>query len=134
MISGLVSPKSIGLMNGEDINQSINKSKLIFKASKLMIIIVSFTAFSISMVPLILNSSFPIILFQVFRITLYTVFGYFSIKINFYQMTYFYIICLYLKLKLRNAKNSIKKSFEKMYKMTNHGIKNILISLDSTIS
>jgi hypothetical protein len=73
-------------------------------------------------------------LVQVFWITLYTAFGYFSIKINFFQTTYFYIICLYLKLKLRNANNSIRKSFEKMYKMTNHGIKNILISLDSIIS
>jgi hypothetical protein len=35
-------------------------------------------------------------------------------------MTYFYIICLYLKLKLRNANNSIRKSFEKKYKMTNN--------------
>jgi hypothetical protein len=49
-------------------------------------------------------------------------------------MTYFYIICLYLKLKLRNANNNIKKSFERKYKMTNNKMKNILKSLDSTIS
>jgi hypothetical protein len=33
MISGLVSPKSIGLINKEDINQLLNKSKLMFKVS-----------------------------------------------------------------------------------------------------
>jgi hypothetical protein len=49
------------------------------------------------------------------------------------QMTYFYIICLYLKLKLRNANNSIIKSFEKKYKMTNYKMKSILKSLDSII-
>jgi hypothetical protein len=49
-------------------------------------------------------------------------------------MTYFYIIRLYLKLKLRNANNSITKSFEKKYKITNYRMKNILKSLDSIIS
>jgi hypothetical protein len=46
-------------------------------------------------------------------------------------MTYFYIICLYLKLKLRNANNSIKESFNKKYRMTNNKMKNILNSLNS---
>jgi hypothetical protein len=49
-------------------------------------------------------------------------------------MTYFYIICLYLKLKLRKANNSITKSFDKKYKITNYGAQNILLSLDSIIS
>ncbi len=49
-------------------------------------------------------------------------------------MTYFYIICLYLKLKLRNANNCIRNSFEKKYKMTKNRMKNILISLSSIIS
>ena len=48
-------------------------------------------------------------------------------------MTYFYIICLYLKLKLRNTNNSIRKCFEKKYKITNYRMKNILISLNSMI-
>jgi hypothetical protein len=41
---------------------------------------------------------------------------------------------LYLKLKLRNVNNSIEKSFDRKYKMTNYKIKNILKSLDSIIS
>jgi hypothetical protein len=49
-------------------------------------------------------------------------------------MTYFYIICLYFKLKLRNANNSISKSFEKKDKMTNYKMKNILKLLISIIS
>jgi len=49
-------------------------------------------------------------------------------------MTYFYVICLYLKLKLRNANNSIRNSFKKKYKISNHRMKNILISLDFIIS
>ncbi len=65
---------------------------------------------------------------------LYTIWGYHSININLSQMTYFYIICLYLKLKLRNANNSITKSFDRKFKMTNYKMKNILKSLDSIIS
>jgi hypothetical protein len=49
------------------------------------------------------------------------------------QMTYFYIICLYLKLKLRNANNSIRKSFDRKYKMTNYKMKNILKSIFITM-
>ncbi len=48
-------------------------------------------------------------------------------------MTYFYIICLYLKSKLKNANNSIRKGFEKKFKMTNHRMKNILKTLNSII-
>jgi hypothetical protein len=61
-------------------------------------------------------------------------FGYHCFNINLSQMTYFYIICLYLKLKLRNANNNITKSFDRKFKMTNYKMKNILKSLDSIIS
>jgi hypothetical protein len=37
MICGLVSPKSIGLINREHINQLLKKSKLMFKITKLAI-------------------------------------------------------------------------------------------------
>jgi hypothetical protein len=84
-----------------------------------------------SLIPLILNSSLPLILVEVFWAILCTAYAYFSININFSQMTYFYIICLYLELKLRNANNSIKERFNKKYRMTNNKMKNILKSLDS---
>jgi hypothetical protein len=83
---------------------------------------------------LIINSSFRLYFIEIFWILLFTVYSYFCANINLSQMTYFYIICLYLKLKLRNANNSIRKSFEKKYKMNNHRMKNILKSLNSIIS
>ncbi len=57
MISGLVSPKSIGLINREDINQLLNKSKLMFKVSKFIKFGTSFGCFCISVIPLIINST-----------------------------------------------------------------------------
>jgi hypothetical protein len=134
MISGLVSPKSIGLSNREDINQLLKRSKFMFKVSKLLTFGPTFTGFCISFIPLFMNSSFHFFLIFIFWALLFATYSYLSININFSQMTYFYIICLYLKLKLRNVNNSIRKSFEKKYKMTNNRMKNILNSLDSIIS
>jgi hypothetical protein len=134
MICGLVSPKSIGLIDREVINQLLNKSKLMFQFSKFLTFGASFICFCLSGIPLIINST-PSLYWIEFLWTLFlTVFGYHSFNINLSQMTYFYIICLYLKLKLRNANNCITKTFDRKYKMTNHKMKNILISLDSIIS
>ncbi len=134
MVSGLVSPKSIGLINREDINQLLKKSKIMFEFSRIPIIGISFAGFFSSGIPLIINSSFELYLIQIFWVLLFTVFTYYCVTINFSQMTYFYIICLYLKLKLRNANNSTRNSFEKKYKMSNNRMKNILKSLNSIIS
>jgi hypothetical protein len=132
MICGLVSPKSIGLINREHINQLLKRSKLMFKIYSFLKLSLIFAAFCASLIPLILNSSLPLILVEVFWVLLYTYFS-FSFNINWSQMTYFYIICLYLKSKLKNANNSIRKGFEKKFKMTNHRMKNILKTLDSII-
>jgi hypothetical protein len=134
MISGLVSPKSIGLINREDINQLLNKSKIMFQFSRISLISGSFACFFLSGIPLIINSSFELYLIEIFWVLLFTAYIYFGANITFSQMTYFYIICLYLKLKLRIANNSITKSFEKKYKMNNYRMKNILKSFNSIIS
>jgi hypothetical protein len=73
-------------------------------------------------------------LIEIFWTLLFTAFVYFSVNINFSQMTHFYIICLYLKLKLRNANNGIRKCFEKKYRITNQRMKNILKAWNSIIS
>jgi hypothetical protein len=134
MISGLVSPKSIGLMNREDINHLLKKTKLMFGISRILTIGFTFIAFCLPVILMIISPSFTIYFIEIFWSLLFIVYGYFCAIINLSQTTYFYIICLYLKLKLRNVNNSIRKGFEKKYKMTNHKMKNILISLDSIIS
>jgi hypothetical protein len=112
MISDLVSPKSIGLINREDINQLLKKSEIMLKVSKFLTIGISISAIFLLGIPLIINSSFELYLIEVFWVLLFTAYIYFGANIAFSQMTHFYIICLYLKLKLRNANNSITKSFE----------------------
>src|SRR5208282_2774943 len=78
MISGLVSPKSIGLINREHINQLLKKSKLMFKISSFVTLSLSFVVLWLSLIPLILNSSLPLILVEVFWTLLFTTFVYFS--------------------------------------------------------
>jgi hypothetical protein len=134
MISGLVSPESIGLMNRKDINQLLKRSKLMFGVSRLLIIGTTFALFLLSGIPLIINSPLRLVLIEILWILLFILCVYYCAEINLSQMTYFYIICLYLKLKLRNANNSIRKCFEKKDKMINRRIKNILISLNAIIS
>jgi hypothetical protein len=134
MISGLVSPKNIRIMYREDINELLKKSKLMFEVYKLLKFGTTFTAFCLSGTPMIINSSYRLISIEIFWILLFTVWTYFCLNTNLSQLTYFYIICLYLKLKLRNAYNSIRKIFDKKYKMTNYRMKNILNSLNSIIS
>jgi hypothetical protein len=56
MISGLVSPESIELMNREDINRLLKKSKLVFEFLKILTNLTGFAAGNSGM-PLILNSS-----------------------------------------------------------------------------
>ncbi len=65
-ISGLVSPKSIGLINREDINQLLKKSKLMFEISRFLTIGMSFVTFWTSRIALIMNSSFSLYLIEIF--------------------------------------------------------------------
>ncbi len=58
MISGLVSSKSIGLINREDMSQLLKKFELLFDISKLAIIGTNFAAFCTSGILLIINSSY----------------------------------------------------------------------------
>jgi hypothetical protein len=134
MICGLVSPKSIGLINTDHINQLLKKFNLMLEISKLIITGSGFIGFCISGIPLIINSSFLLLFVAIFWSLLFAAFAYFTTNITFSQVNYFYTICLYLKLKLRNINNRITKNFDNKYKMTYYKMNNILKSLDSIIS
>jgi hypothetical protein len=111
----------------------LNKSKLMFEISTKIMIGMSFVDLCLSLIWFRINCSFSLYSIHIFWSLLLSAFGYFTTNITFSQMTYLYIICLYLKLKLTNSNNSIEKNFEKKYKMSNHRMKNILISLNSII-
>jgi hypothetical protein len=96
----------------------LKKSKLTFEISTKIIIGISFIYFCLSLIWFRINSSFSLDSIHIFWSVLLSAFGYFTTNITFSQMTYFYIICLYLKLKLRNVnkENSITKTLRKSTK------------------
>jgi hypothetical protein len=92
------------------------KSKLMFEISTKIIIDISFVYFCLSLIWFRINSSFSLYSIHIFWSVLFSTFGYFTTNITFSQMTYSYVICLYLKLKLRNVNNSITKTLRKSTK------------------
>ncbi len=134
MICGLVSPKSIGLINREHINQLLNKSKLLYEVLNFATIGTAFTGFCISGIALSINSSFSLFFIEIFWVLLFTAFQNYCISFNLSQMTYFYIICLYLKFKLRNGNNNVRKIFWNKRYITYNKMKNILKPLNSIAS
>ncbi len=104
-----------------------------FKVSKFLAFATGFAGFFISAIPLIINST-PLYWIEILWNLLFAAYNYHTTNINLSQMTHFYIICLYLKLKLRNANKCITKSFYRKYKMTIRKMKKILKSLNSIIS
>jgi hypothetical protein len=94
----------------------LNKSKLMFEISTKIMIGMSFVDLCLSLIWFRINCSFSLYSIHIFWSLLLWAFGYFTTNITFSQMTYLYIICLYLKLKLTNSNNSIKKTLRKSTK------------------
>jgi hypothetical protein len=109
MMSGLVSPQCIGLYNEKDITKMMKRFKLLIKLSEINVILMAFCALLLAAIPIISNCSlghiiFPGILWFIF----FTHYVYHIADFLLIQMTYFYIICYYLRLKLRNINNEIE--------------------------
>jgi hypothetical protein len=63
----MISPKSIGLINREDIIELLKRSRLIFKLSRIVAISLSFSGIGLTALTLILNSSsLVLILVEIF--------------------------------------------------------------------
>jgi hypothetical protein len=92
MICGLVSPKSIGLINTEDINQLLNKSKLMFEISTFLTIGTGFVTFWTSGIALIMKSSFSLYLIEFLLSPLMLTFAYFCANINFSNDLFLYYL------------------------------------------
>jgi len=130
MMSGLVSPKSIGLTDKEDINKLLKRSKMIIKFSKFLIFSTCFTSICVY-IPLFMNCTIELFPVETLWVLFFTLFTYFSNNFNIYQMIYFYIICYYLKIKLRNANNYVRKIFGRKMKVNRLNIKNILHTINA---
>jgi hypothetical protein len=109
MMSGLISPQSIGLYNEKDVTKMMKRFKLLIKFLKFNVSIMSSFALLLASVPIISNCSLVRILFPgILWIIIFLLFGYHLSDFYLTQMIYFYIICYYLRIKLQNINNEIE--------------------------
>jgi hypothetical protein len=108
MMSGLVSPKSIGIYDRNMVKIIQNRAKLLFRIITINCEIIIPLVAIIASIPLYLNCNFHQLLIYAIPWTLilirslYSVAGYLD-----WQLVYFYLICLYLKLKIRNVNHKL---------------------------
>jgi hypothetical protein len=131
MMSGLVSPQSIGLSNREDIEKLLNRSRFLFFICGILTKASPFVGISASFVPFLNSVEFYYYLAFIPWVLLFALFIYFSSNFIVYQILYFYLICYYLKIKLINENSRIKNLTRSRSRINNSKIKQILNSLNS---
>ena len=109
MISGFVSPKSIGLSNEKEILHLLKVSKFLFIITKFISQnVIPIAAFMINIIPILLQcSTSETLIFGLPNSLLFSLCCYYVFSINVWQVLYFYIICLYFKIKLKDIYNKV---------------------------
>jgi len=109
MMSGLLSPKSLGLTDADEILKFIKLAKRLLKIIDFYITFVSplFVGI-IMMVPLVLNLSLSdILMYSCPNLITFVLFCFYSYEINLFQAIYFYLLCYYIRLKINAMNTSI---------------------------
>jgi len=132
MMSGLCSPKSIGLTNEPQVYKMINLSKKLFTLRDISCrIVIPYLGFIIPIVPLSLNYSLKqLIIFGIPYSLLWSYCLYHIYNIIISQLIYFHIVCFYLKCKIRSVNNMIIRSTTKKRLTKRLKIVEILKSFD----
>jgi hypothetical protein len=136
MMSGLVSPKTIGLTNREVIYNLIKFSKSLFLlcAFNNEIIVPIFT-FLLCFVPFIMNCSvMDSIIFGIPHSFHTSLSAYYMYNINTWQVLYFYLICRYIKIRIRELNEEIDVKIEKGLMFSNGFLTRIMRSLNHIYS
>ena len=109
MMSGLVSPKSLGLTDETEILKLMEKTKTLFKYTKLNLLSVfPFTTLVVISVYISNGWSLEDTLFYGLPNGLFVGFNFhLGTNIIVYQYFYFYILCLYLKIKINSLKQRL---------------------------
>jgi hypothetical protein len=109
-MSRLITPASIGLTDSEDVEKLLKRSKLFLRIVEITTYFLVPTALIIMNV--IMASNFGLYNFLVFGIPwglIHTIGTHLLCANICYQVCYFYIICEYLRMKLKNTNEKIQK-------------------------
>jgi hypothetical protein len=132
MLSGLRSPKSIGLTDKEEIYKFAKLSKLLFTGTEFFAkIVMPFLFFLLTFLSFSLKCSLKeLILYALPHCLKFAFCAYSVYSIIFWQIIYYYLICQYLKCKLKTANNSLRKLSDRRV-ITYKKVLHILEYLDS---
>jgi hypothetical protein len=134
MMSGLVTPKSIGLTKREDVQKLISRSKICFYIANLNTIAVLIVSFFLSFLPIVMKLDLKqSLIFGIPWSLLFAVSSHYTFCSHVWNLTYFYLICYYLKFKIRNINNAIQ-FYTKRRNIERENLKQILETLTSIYS
>jgi hypothetical protein len=136
MMSGLVSPKSIGLINKVKIYKFLKISKQLFFICDI------FTEKMVPIICLIINiwpmikvcSLKQLILYIIPMNMIYAFCGYVAYSITLYQMVYFFLICYYITIKTKECNNKIRYYIKNRIALNDKRAKNLITELNSIYS
>ena len=130
MMSGLVTPKSIGLNNVNDVESLLKRSKALFQWTKQHIVSFTMSATGLSLTLILIDK--PLIdklLISVPWIAFHGTAAYIFCILLTYQMIYFHLICFYVRLKLRQVNSTVTKLKKTV---NNASVVRLLHSINST--
>jgi hypothetical protein len=136
MMSGLVSPQSIGLTNEVKIYKLVKLSKQLFLfcdfITKKVVPIFSLMTCTL---PMIKVCSLKQLIFYVIPMNIVYAFGcYTSYYIILYQMVYFFLICYYITIKTKECNNKIKNYIKNRIALNDRRATNLMKELNSIYS
>jgi len=136
MMSGLVSPKSIGLTNEEEIYKLIKQSKLWFSLCRYNNqILTPIFCLSTSLLPFVLNCSvLDTIIFGIPHKLLYAIGFHFVCNIEVWQVFCFRLICCYIKIKFKESNDFVSQLIYRRKLIKWKSVLRIIRNLDAKYS
>jgi hypothetical protein len=135
MISGLVSPKSIGLTNKVKIYKLLKISKQLFFICDITDKLVPILFLTICILPMIKVCSLKQLVLYIIPMNMIFIFSaYIAFSIILYQMVYFYLICYYITIKTNECNNKIRNYLKNGIALNNKRAKNLITELNSIYS
>jgi hypothetical protein len=136
MMSGLVSPQSIGLTNEVKIYKFLKISKQLFFICDIftgkMVPIIALTLY---ILPMIKVCSLKLLIFYIIPMDIiYAFCCYTAYSIILYQMVYFYLICYYITIKTKDCNNKIKNYIKSRIALNDKRAKHLMTELNSIYS
>jgi len=136
MIAGIISPKSVGLINEKDVIKLMKVSRILFKLSFYFAeVFIPPAASIVSIVPLYQNSTtFQLLTYGILYTAHWAIGCYHIYSFIVWQITYFCVISYFVTIKLRRVNDNVKLRMLCRFKINSRFVNNISNTLNSLYS